>query len=112
VFERIMSIEKCSGLIANQTHDLPACSLVPEPTMPAHVPDFDLMLSFTFKKKKRKTKLHGLSPRANYTDRATAACRRSHCKLFADRGYHMVSLMDPYGCILRFLDRNRYFSIK
>jgi hypothetical protein len=26
---------------------------------------------------KLKTKLHGLSPRANYTDRATAACRRS-----------------------------------
>jgi hypothetical protein len=24
-----------------------------------------------------KTKLSGLSPRANYTDRATAACRRS-----------------------------------
>jgi hypothetical protein len=28
-------------------------------------------------KKLKKTKLHGLSPRANYTDRATAACRRS-----------------------------------
>jgi hypothetical protein len=28
-----------------------------------------------------KTKLHGLSPRANYTDRATAACRRSDCQL-------------------------------
>jgi hypothetical protein len=28
---------------------------------------------------KKKTKLHGLSPRANYTDRATAACRRSDC---------------------------------
>jgi hypothetical protein len=28
---------------------------------------------------KTKTKLHGLSPRANYTDRATAACRRSDC---------------------------------
>jgi hypothetical protein len=26
---------------------------------------------------KTKKKLHGLSPRANYTDRATAACRRS-----------------------------------
>jgi hypothetical protein len=26
-------------------------------------------------------KLHGLSPRANYTDRATAACRRSDCQL-------------------------------
>jgi hypothetical protein len=28
-------------------------------------------------KKKKKTKLRGLSPRAKYTDRATAACRRS-----------------------------------
>jgi hypothetical protein len=32
-------------------------------------------------KLKTKTKLHGLSPRANYTDRATAACRRSDCQL-------------------------------
>jgi hypothetical protein len=30
-----------------------------------------------FNKTKTKTKLHGLSPRANYTDRATAAYRRS-----------------------------------
>jgi hypothetical protein len=27
--------------------------------------------------KKKKTKLRGLSPQANYTDRATADCRRS-----------------------------------
>jgi hypothetical protein len=26
---------------------------------------------------KTKTKLYGLSPQANYTDRATTACRRS-----------------------------------
>jgi hypothetical protein len=26
-------------------------------------------------------KLHGLSPRTNHTDRATAACRRSYCQL-------------------------------
>jgi hypothetical protein len=32
-------------------------------------------------KKTKKKKLHGLSPRANYTDRATAACRRSDCQL-------------------------------
>jgi hypothetical protein len=32
-------------------------------------------------KLKTKTKLHGLSPRANYTDRATAACQRSDCQL-------------------------------
>jgi hypothetical protein len=31
-------------------------------------------------KKKTKKKLHGLSPRANYTDRAIAACRRSDCQ--------------------------------
>jgi hypothetical protein len=60
----------------------------------------------------KKTKLHGLSPRANYTDRATDACRRSDCQLFADRGCHVVSVTDPYGSILCFLDRSRYFSIK
>jgi hypothetical protein len=58
------------------------------------------------------SKLHGLSPRANYTDLATAACRRSDCQLFADRGCHAVSVTDPYGSILGFLDRSRYFSIK
>jgi hypothetical protein len=60
----------------------------------------------------RKKKLHGLSPRPNSTDRATAACRRSDCQLSADRGYHVVGVTDPYGRILGFLDRSRYFSIK
>jgi hypothetical protein len=36
--------------------------------------------------KKTKKKLHGLSPRANYTDRATAACRRSDCQLLRIEG--------------------------
>jgi hypothetical protein len=31
---------------------------------------------------------------------------------FADRGCHVVSVTDPYGHILGFLDRSRYFSIK
>jgi hypothetical protein len=57
-------------------------------------------------------KLHGLSPRTNYTNRATAACRRSDCQLFADKGCHVVSVTDPSGRILDFLDRSRYFSIK
>jgi hypothetical protein len=60
----------------------------------------------------RIKELHGLSPRANYTDRATAACRRSDCKLFTDRGCHVVSVINPYGRILGFLNRSRYFSIK
>jgi hypothetical protein len=33
-----------------------------------------------------KNKLHGLSPRANYTDRATAACRRTDCQLLRIKG--------------------------
>jgi hypothetical protein len=61
---------------------------------------------------KTKTKLHGLSPRANYTDRATAACRQSDCQLLPIEGCHVVSVTDPYGRILAFLDRSRYFSIK
>jgi hypothetical protein len=31
---------------------------------------------------------------------------------FAVRGCHVVSVTDPYGLILGFLDRSRYFSIK
>jgi hypothetical protein len=53
-------------------------------------------------------KLHGLSPRANYTDCLTD--RRLSAKLvstFADRGCHVGSVTDPYGCILGFLDQIR-----
>jgi hypothetical protein len=35
---------------------------------------------------KQTNKLHGLSPRANYTDRATAACPRSDYKLLRIKG--------------------------
>jgi hypothetical protein len=66
-----------------------------------HLPVGDISLSH-----KTKTKLHGLSPRA------TAACRRGDCQLFADRVCHVVSVTDPYGRILGFLDRSRYFYIK
>jgi hypothetical protein len=59
-----------------------------------------------------KKKLHGLSPYANYTDRATAAYRRSDYQILEDKGCHVVSVTDPYGRILGFLDRSRYFSIK
>jgi hypothetical protein len=36
--------------------------------------------------KQQTNKLHGLSPRANYTDRATAACRRNDCQLVRIKG--------------------------
>jgi hypothetical protein len=57
-------------------------------------------------------KLPGLNSRANCTDRATAACRRSDCQLFADRECNVVSVTDPYGRTLGFLDRSHYFSFK
>jgi hypothetical protein len=52
--------------------------------------------------KKLKTKLHGLSPQANYTDRATAACRRSDCQLLrmVPRGQRDESLW-PYSRFFR-----------
>jgi hypothetical protein len=53
-----------------------------------------------------------MSPRANYTDRATAACRRSKLQLFADRGCRVVSVTDPYGRNLGFLDRSRCFFLQ
>jgi hypothetical protein len=37
-------------------------------------------------REQKQTKLHGLSPRANYTDRATAASRRSGCQLLRIEG--------------------------
>jgi hypothetical protein len=32
--------------------------------------------------------------------------------VFTDRGCHVVSVTDPYGRILGFLDMSRYFSLK
>jgi hypothetical protein len=60
----------------------------------------------------KKLKLHGLSPRATYTDRATAACRRSDCQLVLIEGATWSAVTDPFGRILGFLDRSRYFSNK
>jgi expansin (peptidoglycan-binding protein) len=50
-----------------------------------------------------------LSQRANYINRATAACQRSYCQLLGDRGCHVVSVTDLYGRIFGFLDRSRHF---
>jgi CBS-domain-containing membrane protein len=55
--------------------------------------------------KKTKTKLRGLSPRVNYIDRRLSA---KLVPTFADRGCHVVSVTDPYGRILGFIDRSRY----
>jgi hypothetical protein len=93
-------------------------SLSPENRQPHNHPYSKTVFVFSVKNllplriKNKKTKLHGLSPRVNYTDRATEACRRSDCQLFTDRGCHVVSVTDPYCRIFGFLYRTRYFSIK
>jgi hypothetical protein len=43
-------------------------------------------ISLAQDKEQWEKKLHGLSPRANYTDRAAAACRRSACQLLRIEG--------------------------
>jgi hypothetical protein len=52
------------------------------------------------------SKLRGLSLPANYTDRPLSAKLVPN---FTDRGCHVVSVADPYGGILGFLDRSLYF---
>jgi hypothetical protein len=42
-----------------------------------------------------KKKLHGLSPWTNYTDRATAACRRSDCQLLLIEGVTWSAWLNP-----------------
>jgi hypothetical protein len=59
-----------------------------------------------------KTKLRGLSPRANYIYRATVACRRRSCQLLQIEGVTRSAWRIPYCRILGFLDRSRYFFFK
>jgi hypothetical protein len=47
-------------------------------------------------------KLHGLSPRANYTDRATAASRRSDCQLLRIKGATWSAWRIPPAVFSRF----------
>jgi hypothetical protein len=60
----------------------------------------------------KKTILRGFGPRANYTDRATAACWRSQCQLLRIEGVAWPAQRIPTVVNLGFLDRSRYFSIQ
>jgi hypothetical protein len=47
----------------------------------------------------------------NYTDRSTAAGRAKLVPTVVDRGCHAISMTDPYGRILDFLDRVGLYSV-
>jgi hypothetical protein len=55
--------------------------------------------------KRTKTELRCLSPQANYTDRATAACRRSQCQLLLREGVAWSAQRIHTAVNLGFLDR-------
>jgi hypothetical protein len=64
----------------------------------------------------RQIQLHNnsvaFSPQANYTDRATAACRRSWCQLLRIEDVAWSVQRIPTAVNLGFLDRSRCFSIQ
>jgi hypothetical protein len=54
-------------------------------------------------------KLRDLNQRANYTDRPSDRCLSAKLvSTFEDIECHVVSVTDPYGRILGFLERNRW----
>jgi hypothetical protein len=60
-----------------------------------------------------KTNSVALSRQANYTDWATATCRRNLVPTFVDRGVSRGQRGGSFTVVnLSFLDRNRYFSFK
>jgi hypothetical protein len=63
-------------------------------------------------REKKRTKLRGRSPQANYTNRATAAYRRSWCQPLRVEGVAWLAQRIPTAVNLDFLDRSRYFFIQ
>jgi hypothetical protein len=61
---------------------------------------------------KNKKHLGGLSPQANYTDRATAACWRSYCRLLWVEGVAYSAQWISTAINLSFLDWSCYFLIQ
>jgi hypothetical protein len=62
-------------------------------------------------KLKLKSKPRGRSPQANYTDRATATCRRSRQPLRVE-GVAWSAQRIPTAVNLGFLDRSCYFGVQ
>jgi len=72
-----MSMKNSNDTIGNRNRDLLAFSAMPQPTAPPRAPYLEGEDSLEVYLREIKTKLRGLSPHANYTDRAAAAGRRS-----------------------------------
>jgi hypothetical protein len=74
------------------------------------LPGFNCTAALPYNK---QTNSVALSPRANYTDWATATCRRNLMSTFVDGGVSRGQRGgSPTVVNLSFLDRSRYFSFK
>jgi hypothetical protein len=62
--------------------------------------------------KTKKLNSVAFSPQATYTDRASAACRRSYSQLLRIEGVAWSVQWIPKAFYFGFLDRSRYFSIQ
>jgi hypothetical protein len=69
-------------------------------------------IRYTILPHKKRTKLRGRSPQANYTYRATASCRRSKCQSLRVEGVAWSAQRIPTAVNLGFLDRNLYLLIQ
>jgi hypothetical protein len=69
---------------------------------------YECLDNYTFRKKNSVA----FSTQANYTDRATAACRRILCQLLRIEGVAWSAQRIPTAVNLGFLDRSNYFSIQ
>jgi hypothetical protein len=61
---------------------------------------------------KDPNKFRDFSPPANYTDRISAACRRSYCQLLAIEGVAWSAQRIPTAVIFGFLYRGSYCPSK
>jgi hypothetical protein len=73
-----------TDVLANYTENMKAGKELKYSNMYMYVQNL-IMLKHVPPNKQKTNKLHGLSPRANYTDRATAS-RRSDCQLLRIEG--------------------------
>jgi hypothetical protein len=112
---RIISIKKFDDLIKHRTLDLPSCSIVPHPLMLPRVLDIKGNCCYFNANHRTKKSIKKTPWSESASELYRPSDRRLSAKLvptYADRECQVVSVTDPNGRILGFIDRSRYFSIK
>jgi hypothetical protein len=114
-----LGLLKKSTSSGTRTGDLPACSIVLQPTTRPRAPEIHMQVTYSlipvtdrFLDAERRAFFCFLSTTDKTNKLHRPSDRRLSAKLvptFADRGCRVVSATDPHGHILGFLDRSRYY---